>query len=141
MTKYESKIREIVESSWDHLTAEQIFWRLKETYPAVVLATVYNNLNKLWRAGMIRKVSLEGEPDRYDRLERHDHLVCRRCGRLTDIRLEDLTQRLQEQVDLPILSYDLKLMVLCDDCRAGLSGPKQDEQETFNQTEGRKPSE
>lgn len=56
-------------------------------------------------------------PDRYDRLERHDHLVCRRCGRLLDVDLADLTQQLQKQVDVPILSYDLKLIYICDDCQ------------------------
>lgn len=38
MTKYAKKILEIVESSNDHLTAEQIFMQLRETYPTVVLA-------------------------------------------------------------------------------------------------------
>lgn len=100
-----------------HMTAEQVYEELKKTYPAVALATVYNNLNRLWAEGLIRKVSLEGMPDRYDRTERHDHLVCRKCGRLTDICLDDLTEQLQRQVGIPLLSYDLKLMYLCEDCR------------------------
>ena len=52
MTKYAKKILEIVESSNDHLTAEQIFMQLRETYPTVVLATVYNNLNRLWEENL-----------------------------------------------------------------------------------------
>ena len=117
MTKYANKIREIVEASRCHMTAEQVFSALRQTYPTVVLATVYNNLNKLWEAGLIRKISVEGMPDRYDRLERHDHLVCRRCGKLLDIDLEDLTERLQRQAGVPILSYDLKLIFICEDCQ------------------------
>lgn len=46
MTKYAKKILEIVESSRSHLTAEQVFEQLREAYPSVVLATVYNNLNR-----------------------------------------------------------------------------------------------
>ena len=117
MTKYARKIHAIIEASRMHMTAEQVYEELKKTYPAVALATVYNNLNRLWAEGMIRKVSLEGMPDRYDRTERHDHLVCRKCGRLTDICLDDLTEQLQRQVGIPLLSYDLKLMYLCEDCR------------------------
>ena len=117
MTKYAKRIREIVEASHSHLTADQIFTLLRETYPTVVLATVYNNLNKLWEAGLVRKVSVEGMPDRYDRLQRHDHLVCRSCGKLVDLDLTDLTAQLQRQVNVPILSYDLKLLYLCDACR------------------------
>lgn len=117
MTKYGKKILEIVESSHSHMTAEQVFGALRESCPSVVLATVYNNLNRLCDEGLVRRVSVEGMPDRYDRTARHDHLVCRRCGRLLDIRLPDLTAQLQAQVDVPILCYDLKLVYLCGECR------------------------
>lgn len=51
MTKYAKKILEIVENSHSHMTAEQVFDALRQTYPKVVLATVYNNLNRLWGRG------------------------------------------------------------------------------------------
>lgn len=117
LTKYAKKILEIVDSSRSHLTAEQIFAQLRETYPTVVLATVYNNLNSLWEEDRIRKISVEGMPDRYDRIVRHDHLVCRKCGRLLDVDLGDLTAQLEQKAGIPILSYDLKLVYLCDACR------------------------
>lgn len=63
MTKYGKKILEIVSSSRSHMTAEEIFDALRQTYPTVVLATVYNNLNRLWQDDLIRKVSVEGMPD------------------------------------------------------------------------------
>lgn len=117
MTKYAKKILEIVESSRSHLTAEQVFEQLRETYPSVVLATVYNNLNRLWEEDLIRKISVEGMPDRYDRIVRHDHLVCRKCGRLLDVDLGDLTEQLEKKAGISILSYDLKLVFLCEACR------------------------
>lgn len=117
MTKYAKKILEIVESSCSHLTAEQVFEQLREAYPSVVLATVYNNLNRLWEEGRIRKISVEGTPDRYDRIVRHDHPVCRKCGRLLNVDLGDLTEQLEKKAGIPILSYDLKLVFLCEACR------------------------
>ena len=78
---------------------------------------LYNNLNKLWAAGQIRKVSHPGMADRYDRTDKHDHLVCARCGKLLDINLADLTEQLQKQVNVPILAYDLKLIYLCESCQ------------------------
>ena len=107
MTKYGKKILEIVSSSHSHMTAEEIFDVLRQTYPTVVLATVYNNLNRLWQDDLIRKVSVEG----------HDHLVCKQCGRLLDIDLGDLTKQLEKKAGLSILSYDLKLTYLCEDCK------------------------
>jgi len=117
MTKYGEKILEIIEASRSHLTAEQVFAQLRKTYPQVVLATVYNNLNRLWEEERIRKVSVEGMPDRYDRIARHDHLVCKGCGKLLDVDLEDMTSMLEKQVGIPILAYDLKLVYLCEECR------------------------
>ena len=117
MREYARKILELVEASRNHMTAGQIFDALRETYPTVVLATVYNNLNRLWEEGRIRKLSVQGSPDRFDRIARHDHLVCRGCGRLSDVTLEDLTGALQRQVGVPLLGYDLKLLYLCEDCR------------------------
>lgn len=117
VTEYGKKILEIVENSRSHMTVEQIFEQLRQSCPQVVLATVYNNLNRLWKEGRIRKVSVEGSPDRYDRILRHDHLVCKRCGRLVDVDLGDLTAQLERQVGFSILAYDLKLLYLCEECR------------------------
>ena len=122
MTKYEKQIYEIVNSSQSHLTAEQVFSELKKVYPAVSQATVYNNLNKLYGAGRIRRVSVEGSPDRYDRTVKHDHLVCRRCGRLTDVCLEDLTDSLKRQLGGEFFSYDLKIFYICPECREKKEG-------------------
>ncbi|MGN0706829.1 MAG: Fur family transcriptional regulator [Faecalibacterium sp.] len=118
MTKYEKEIFAIVNTSHQHLTAEQIYQTLKESFPTVALATVYNNLNRLLEEGLIRKVITEKMPDRYDRQKKHDHLVCPCCGRLTDIRFGDLTPLLEEQLGEMPLHYDLKVYALCPDCRA-----------------------
>lgn len=117
MSKYEKKIQEIVEASRSHMTAEQVFEALRQVYPKVVRATVYNNLNRLWETGRIRKLSMEGSPDRYDRIARHDHLVCKGCGKLLDLDLTDLTAQLQGQIEVPLLAYDLKLIYLCEECQ------------------------
>ena len=118
MSKYAQQILDIVNTSTEHLTAEQIYLRLKALSPKVVLATVYNNLHQLCAEDRIRKVSAEGYPDRYDKIVKHDHLICRKCGGLSDIFLADLTAMLQSQVDVDILSYDLKISYICPACRS-----------------------
>ena len=118
MTKYEKAIYDIVATSHEHLTVSQVYERLKESRPQVVPATVYNNLNKLWEAGLIRKVSVEGMPDRYDLARKHDHLVCRHCGKIMDISFEDLTAPLRSQLGEDFLFYDLKVYYLGPECRA-----------------------
>lgn len=115
--RYNKVILDIINNSDTHLTAEQVFFELKKEYPAVALATVYNNLNSLCQQGKIRKISVEGCTERYDKNTRHDHLVCRRCGKLSDIHLEDITEQLKKQVGFEIDGYDIKVQYLCPDCR------------------------
>lgn len=117
MTTYENEIYHIISGSANHLTAEQIYTEMKNKYPKIVLATVYNNVNRLWKAGLIHKVTVENMPDRYDRAVKHDHLVCQKCGKLTDISFGDLTASLRSQLREDFLSYDLKVFYLCPNCR------------------------
>ena len=117
MTTYEHEIYHIITGSAEHLTVEQIYTKIRNKYPKIVLATVYNNVNRLWKAGLIHKVTVENMPDRYDRIIKHDHLVCQRCGKLADITFEDLTASLRRQLGEDFLSYDLKVFYLCPDCR------------------------
>lgn len=116
MTKNAGYILEIINNSTDHLTAEQIYLLLKEKNKSVVQATVYNNLSSLYQQGMIRKISAVGYPDRYDKMVQHDHLFCRKCRKLLDICLEDLTETIQKQVGVPMISYDLKINYICEEC-------------------------
>ena len=117
MTKNAEQILKIINASNEHLSAEQIFFRLKENNQGVVLATVYNNLATLYSQGLVRKISVEGYPDRYDNIQKHDHLICANCGKLSDILLDDLTEQLKRQVNIDMLSYDLKINYICEDCK------------------------
>lgn len=117
MTKYAKIILELINQSGRHMTAEQLFFELKKTEPKVVLATVYNNLNTLCQEGLIRRLSMEGSADRFDKLKKHDHLVCKKCGAVSDQSFEDLTKDLEKQLGEAIVSYDLKVYYLCPECR------------------------
>lgn len=119
MTKYAKQLLDLINQSKEHMTAEQLFLELKKTEPRVVQATVYNNLNTLCQEGLIRKISIEGATDRYDKIARHDHLVCKKCGALSDISFENLTENLEKQLGKEIISYDLKVFYLCPKCREG----------------------
>ena len=117
MTKYEKKIYDIVNNSREHTTAEQVFEELKREYPGVSRATVYNNLNKLCDVRLVRRISGEGVADRFDHIDRHDHLVCNECKKLMDINLEDLTERIKKQLGMDFLSYDLRVIYTCPECQ------------------------
>lgn len=96
MTKNALTILDVVNNSFDHPTAEDIFLKLKAKNSKMVLATVYNNLNMLCEKGLVRRLSIDGISDRFDHINRHDHLYCSQCGKIADIELDDLTEMIEK---------------------------------------------
>jgi len=69
-----------------HATAEQIFTDVAGRMPGVSLPTVYATLELLEEIGLVRRVATEGGTAVYDpRTDQHHHLVCRRCGAISDV--------------------------------------------------------
>ena len=117
MSKYTEVILAAVTKLRRHPTAEQVFLEMKKEYPSIALGTVYKHLNALADEGLLLRITEPGSPDRYDRTERHDHLICSRCGKIADVRLPDMQERIEEALGQNILAYDLRIRYICPDCR------------------------
>ena len=100
-----------------HPTAEQVFLEMKREHPSIAIGTVYKHLNALAEEGLLHRITESGSPNRYDRTERHDHLICSRCGKIADVRLPDMQERIQKALGQEILSYDLRIRYICPACR------------------------
>ena len=98
---------------------------IREDCPGLSLGTVYRNLNGLVEMGRVRRVSIPGMADRFDRtLSEHDHLYCTRCGKVEDVFLDKtaVNQMIETRKDLAIEHVSLNLYGLCAACReAGCS--------------------
>lgn len=118
MTKQRELIYTIIQNSDRHLSADEVYIQAKRQMPGIVLATVYNSLNYLTEKGMIRRIRIYGDSDRYDHvLTMHEHLICDRCGELSDITLGDLQQTLRNKTGIEITGYELNLHYICPKCR------------------------
>ena len=90
---------------------------MKREHSSIALGTVYKHLNGLAEEGLLLRITEPGSPDRYDRTERHDHMICSRCGKIEDIRLPDMQSRIERALGREILSYDLRIRYICPACR------------------------
>ena len=118
MTSKRAAILQILHDA-GHLQPDEIYRRVKERYPGIVLATVYNNLHALCEQGLIRHIRTAKGADYYDRTPGpHEHAICADCGEMIDLEMGDFASYLAAHTDLPMLSYDFILHTQCEACRA-----------------------
>ena len=104
----------------NHPTAEEIYREASRECPNLSLGTVYRNLNSLTAAGLVRRVPVPGQADRFDHsLHRHGHLCCTRCGSVTDVAVDEaaLLASLRDSIGT-VESFELTLFGVCEACRA-----------------------
>jgi Fur family peroxide stress response transcriptional regulator len=72
-----------------HPTADEIYLKLRKEDPHISLGTVYRNLNALAKNGDILRIVAPEGGDRFDfRLDKHEHMLCEKCGRVFDIKAD-----------------------------------------------------
>jgi Fur family transcriptional regulator, stress-responsive regulator len=71
----------------DHLDVDGIARAVRERVGHVTIQAVYDALNALAAAGLVRRIHLAGGAARYeDRTgDNHHHIVCRNCGAVADV--------------------------------------------------------
>jgi Fur family transcriptional regulator, ferric uptake regulator len=105
-----------------HVCADALLQRVHEVYPRANKSVVYRNLDLLAELGMISRVDLGQGRVEYEvhRHPHHHHLVCRHCGRVTEINsgaFAALQQQLLEQHDFVADMDHLAIFGLCRACR------------------------
>ncbi|WP_127784338.1 Fur family transcriptional regulator [Rhodococcus sp. X156] len=70
-----------------HLPAGAILEQVRPVLGSVSTQTVYDCLDALTRAGLLRSIEPAGHPVRYETHvpDDHHHLVCRGCGQTSDV--------------------------------------------------------
>lgn len=104
----------------NHPTAEEIYFKINGDFPNISKATVYRNLGLLALSEKITKVSMPGEPERYDyRVDYHHHLKCESCQNLIDVEIDNQNSILDNVINkdsLLINSYKITFSGLCNNC-------------------------
>ena len=124
MTNQREMILQELKKSKDHLTADELYERVKKKMPRISLATVYRNLEILSEAGIIGKLEVSGRQKRFDwDTEDHDHIHCIQCHRVDNLNL-NRKELGRELGILPaatvkgyqISGYRLEFSGLCSQC-------------------------
>jgi Fur family ferric uptake transcriptional regulator len=116
----------LAENAEKHLTAEEIYDRVKVENPDIGLATVYRTVQLLLELELIDRINLDDGFVRYEigdmeksEHHRHHHLICLRCGSVTafqDDMLEALETGVKSALGFQVTDHEVKLYGICRDC-------------------------
>ena len=85
-TVQRTQILDVVRAAEGHLTAGEIFERVRRRDPRIAYGTVYRALHLLATHGLVQELTFADQASRYDkRVDRHDHVQCAKCGLLVDV--------------------------------------------------------
>ena len=103
-----------------HPTADEVYTALKKDCPNLSLGTVYRNLNLLSDMGMLMKIHVGGDKDRFDgQTAPHCHFFCEKCGRVFDVESEDIRgieKRVLERDGHTVTGIEINLRGVCRNC-------------------------
>jgi Fur family peroxide stress response transcriptional regulator len=85
-TVQRAEILDEVRGAESHLTAGEIFERVRRRDPRIAYGTVYRALHLLAQHELIQELTFADQASRYDkRVDRHDHVHCTACGLIMDV--------------------------------------------------------
>jgi Fur family ferric uptake transcriptional regulator len=123
VTRQRDLVAGVVLGADRHVSVDDIAAALRRDGEHVGLATIYRALDTLVDAGFVRAHDFGEGFRRYEAIDRggaHGHLVCRRCGRVTEFGLDPLERALPllaDQHGFLAERYRVELHGLCADCR------------------------
>lgn len=121
MTNQREIILQELKKSKRHLSADELYDRVKKNMPRISLATVYRNLEILSEAGVIRKLEISGRQKRFDfDVSDHDHIYCIMCHKVDNLNIErkDVdSEQLGVEVGYSITGYRVEVIGICPECQ------------------------
>ena len=121
MTSQREIILAELQESRQHLSADELYERVRKLMPRISLATVYRNLETLSEAGMITKLEISGRQKRFDSdVHPHDHIYCIQCHRVDNIEFDrDMVNQTAIGSDkgYRITGYRVEFKGICSSCR------------------------
>ena len=124
LTAQRVRVLERVFLTHEHFSAETLFgWLRAEDGPSVSRATVYRTLELLASGGFVTVLDTGRGEMLYEHSlghTHHDHLVCKRCGRIEEFReaqIEKLQEAVADKHGFEMTGHELRLTGICRSCQ------------------------
>lgn len=95
----------------------QSFDEIHARCPEVGMVTVYRTLDLFTEIGALRRLDL-GDGPRYELAEdHHHHLLCQKCGSISEFELCPIDPAVLAEMDFEVSSHSLEIYGRCGKCR------------------------
>jgi len=119
-------VRQVIENSMDHPTAQAIFEKARRRMRSISLGTVYRNLQLLVAEGTVVESKIGKKPARYEaNRRRHYHVCCVQCGALEDVPFPyqtALDRRVGRMIPYLLREHRMEFYGICPRCQAKPGG-------------------
>lgn len=111
------KVLEYMSSNRTHPTVDQIYSDLQKEVPTLSKTTIYNTLNTLMDAGLVKLVNIDNNETRYDAItDDHGHFKCESCGEVFDFDLDFNLFSIEGLNNFEVNHKDVYFKGLCPGC-------------------------
>ncbi len=115
-------VLKILARSADHPSVEQIYQAVKQDFPTTSLATIYKTVSLLKDLGEVLELGFSDWGNRYDgkRPYPHPHVICTRCGAITDPQyppIDDIAKEIGRLSGYHITQHRIDFFGLCPRCQ------------------------
>ncbi len=119
LTPQRLAVLDYLEGNTGHPSAEDIYRVLKEKFPTMSFATVYNTLDTLRLKGLIVELSIDAEKKRFDpNTKPHNHLICVKCKKVVDVeKTFDLHLVGDDVSGFEITGHHIEFYGICSSCK------------------------
>ena len=121
MTNQRYAILEYLLLKGNHPTANEIYEYLKNDFPNMSVATIYNNINFFKKAGIVTELPFADGSSRFDLTETHHyHAICANCGKVEDFdypNFEEAERVAEKQTHFKVISHSFKVTGICLECQ------------------------
>jgi len=104
-----------------HISAEDLYQKVREEKPGIGYTTVYRTLKLLVDAGIAQERRFDDGLTRYEvEQHHHDHLVCLKCGNIREFEsklIEDAQEKIARDYGFKIVRHRHELYGHCPNCR------------------------
>jgi Fur family ferric uptake transcriptional regulator len=127
-------LKVILDNKNEHLSCEDVFGIVSKINPEIGIATVYRTLQLFEKLNIVYKINFDDGLSRYElnigsENHHHHHLICLKCGRVIEVKL-DLLESLEEEIEnegnFKVVDHNVKFYGYCRNCATEMDKKSED---------------